>query len=101
MGVATTEAGVSCWFMASSEEGSTPWAMTTLPSDAAQPTVGAARAMRAAANAAQRPVQIMSASLDSGTVDATSGPTLGGGLRGVKRALPDLPDVSESRLSRC
>src|SRR6266853_2344376 len=35
MWVATTDAGVSCWFIVSSVEGSTPWAMTTLPAGAA------------------------------------------------------------------
>src|SRR5438477_302356 len=35
MCAATTEAGVSCWFMVSSVLGSTPWAMTTLPSGVA------------------------------------------------------------------
>src|SRR3990170_2899925 len=98
---AITDAGVSCWFMASSEVGSTPWAMTTLPSGAAQPAPGAARTTSAAAKAAQRPVQIMPASLDSGTVDATSRPTLGGVLRGVKRVVPHPPDIGQGRLSRC
>src|SRR2546430_13958837 len=40
---ATTDAGVSCWFMASSVVGSTPWAMTTLPAGAAAAWSGTRR----------------------------------------------------------
>src|SRR2546428_382355 len=38
----TFEAGVSCWFIMSSVDGSTPWAMTTLPAGAAAATSGSA-----------------------------------------------------------
>src|SRR4029434_7105794 len=40
--VASTDAGVSCWFMVSSVVGSTPCARTTLPSGAAATRAGAA-----------------------------------------------------------
>src|SRR4029453_2286928 len=42
MCVATTDAGVSCWFMVSSVVGSTPCAITTLPSGAASAGAGSA-----------------------------------------------------------
>ena len=41
MCAARTEAGVSCWFMVSSEVGSTPCAMTIFPAGAATARTGA------------------------------------------------------------
>ena len=46
-GAATTDAGVSCWFMVSSVVGSTPCAMTTLPSGAAAGQAAGATSRRA------------------------------------------------------
>src|SRR5262245_27291960 len=50
MCAATTDAGVSCWFIVSSVLGSTPWAITTLPWGAAWATAGTTANSTASAN---------------------------------------------------
>jgi hypothetical protein len=52
----TLEAGVSAWFIMSSELGSTPWAMTTLPSGAAPARPGPPTRNR---NAVNRRIRLM------------------------------------------